>query len=296
MPLADEQGDDESALEVQGELESIAEVIDRVELLTLLAGEHDDRSCFFSIQAGAGGVDACDFAEMLLRMYAMYFDRAGFKAAEVDRRDAEEAGIHLAVFLMSMFKFGGLIRETLASSQAIDGWLLSGLRYGSLQLSLLPAVLFATMHITRRKEAVIAGALVGPVYLLPALLFFFAMLGHYPAILERPVPVNYILQVLDSRILQIAFQLVLIGTFIETGTGLIHAFNERIAGALHSIGKKLPGYFRPIFALGLVIVALLMSRFGLIDLIAIGYGTMTWVFIAIFIIPLLTVGLWKVVR
>ena len=71
--------------------------------------------------------------------------------------------VYLAVFLMSMFKFGGLIRETLASSQAIDGWLLSGLRYGSLQLSLLPAVLFATMHITRRKEAVIAGALVARV-------------------------------------------------------------------------------------------------------------------------------------
>jgi peptide chain release factor 2 len=49
--------------------------------------------CFFSIQAGAGGVDACDFAEMLLRMYVMFFERAGYKAEEVERNDGDEAGI-----------------------------------------------------------------------------------------------------------------------------------------------------------------------------------------------------------
>lgn len=93
LELADEAGDAESAAEVQSELETIAAKIDKVELMTLLSGPNDARPCFFSIQAGAGGVDACDFAEMLLRMYLMYFERNGFKAEEVDRNDGDEAGI-----------------------------------------------------------------------------------------------------------------------------------------------------------------------------------------------------------
>ncbi len=93
LELAAEQSDAAARAEVDRELEQLVQQTDQVELLMLLSGEHDAKNCFFSIQAGAGGVDACDFAEMLLRMYAMYFERTGFRAAEVDRRDGEEAGI-----------------------------------------------------------------------------------------------------------------------------------------------------------------------------------------------------------
>lgn len=91
LELSGEDGD--AAAELQTALGQLAEKTDQVELLTLLSGPNDARSCFFSIQSGAGGVDACDFAEMLLRMYLMYFERTGFRATEVDRRDGEEAGI-----------------------------------------------------------------------------------------------------------------------------------------------------------------------------------------------------------
>ena len=93
LELADEQNDDESRRELVRHLEQMREKLDRVELMTLLSGPHDALPCFFSIQAGAGGVDACDFAEMLLRMYLKYFDKAGYKVQEVDRQEADEAGI-----------------------------------------------------------------------------------------------------------------------------------------------------------------------------------------------------------
>ena len=94
LELAREAGDDEAtAAEVDRELVLLAEKTDKVELLALLGGKNDALPCFFSIQAGAGGVESCDFAEMLLRMYLMYFERAGYEALEVDRRDGEEAGI-----------------------------------------------------------------------------------------------------------------------------------------------------------------------------------------------------------
>jgi peptide chain release factor 2 len=93
IELAGEQNDDTAHAEVQRELAEISQKTEHVELLTLLSGPNDARDCFLSINAGAGGVDSCDFAAILLRMYLMYLENAGFKATEVDRRDGEEAGI-----------------------------------------------------------------------------------------------------------------------------------------------------------------------------------------------------------
>jgi len=93
LELCEEEGDEESRAELLRHLEQMRAQLDRVELMTLLSGKHDALPCFFSLQAGAGGVDACDFAEMLLRMYLKYFDKVGYKVQEVDRQEADEAGI-----------------------------------------------------------------------------------------------------------------------------------------------------------------------------------------------------------
>ena len=202
--------------------------------------------------------------------------------------------VYIAVFVLSLYAFGPHIREALADFPAEPGWFLTGTRYGALQLALVPAVLFATTHLTSRRDAVVAGVLAGPILMIPAVLFFTAMLGHFPDIVERPVPVNHILEQLGSPVLLWVFPVVLIGTFIETGTGMIHAFNERLASGLAALGRSLPRVARPAIAVGLILCALLLSRWGIIELIAVGYGAMTWVFIGIFVIPVLTIGAWKV--
>ena len=160
----------------------------------------------------------------------------------------------------------------------------------------MPAILFAAAHIETRRDAVTAGLLTGPLFLIPATLFFIAMVPRYPAIMERPVPVNYVLELLGQQWLQIAFLLMLVGTFVETGSGMIHAINERIAGALEVTGKTLSSRKRAMIAIGILLLALLLSRFGIIDLIAKGYGAMTWIFMLIFVLPLFTVGAWKVLK
>ena len=142
----------------------------------------------------------------------------------------------------------------------------------------------------------VAGLLTGPLFLIPAGLFLVAMVPHYPMIMERPVPVNFILDALNIRWLQFAFVLMLVGTFIETGSGMIHAINERIAGAMENAGRELSRGYRALIAVGLLIGAFLMSRFGIIDLIAVGYSVLAWVYIAILIIPLFTIGVWKVLN
>jgi uncharacterized membrane protein YkvI len=138
--------------------------------------------------------------------------------------------------------------------------------------------------------------LTGPLFIIPAVLFFIAMVPHYPEILDRPVPINYVLELLDLRWLQIAFVVMLVGTFIETGSGMIHAINERIAGVMETAGKSFSGRNRAFVAIGLLTGALLMSRFGIIDLIAKGYGALAWTYMIILVLPLFTIGIWKIVK
>ena len=122
------------------------------------------------------------------------------------------------------------------------------------------------------------------------------MVGHYPQVLAREVPANYMLELIGSRSFQIVFQVVLFGTLIETGTGLIHAVNERIASVFAERNRMMPTSLRPITATALLALAAAMARFGLTDLIAQGYGKLTWAFLFIFVIPILTWGVWMIWR
>lgn len=202
-------------------------------------------------------------------------------------------GAYLVLFIWSMARFGGQISAGIAGGEALTGWFSSGVRYAALLVALVPAMLFATRHIGRRREALWAGALAGPISMIPALLFFLALAGQYPGVLDRPVPANHMLEVLGSRPFQIVFQLILFGTLIETGAGLIHAFNERIDGVYRARGSSMPARWRPLIALFLLTTGYAMSRIGLVDLIGMGYNAMSFVFMAIVVVPLLTVGVYK---
>src|SRR5690554_2881020 len=96
--LANEEHSDEALQEVAEEVSQVISMIERLELSTMLNDEHDAGNCYFSIHAGAGGTESCDWVQMLYRMYTRYFERTGLKAAEVDRLDGEEAGIRSVTF------------------------------------------------------------------------------------------------------------------------------------------------------------------------------------------------------
>ncbi len=91
--LAVEEDSSDTLREVAAEAEKFTADLGRLELQTLLSGVHDDGDCHFSIHAGAGGTESCDWAQMLLRMYLRYFERSGYDPVEIDRLDGEEAGL-----------------------------------------------------------------------------------------------------------------------------------------------------------------------------------------------------------
>ncbi len=110
--LAAAEEDAETMAEVDRDADALAEAVDRLELATLLNGPHDRADCYFSIQAGAGGTDAQDWAEMLARMFLRYFERNGFDAEELERTDGEEAGIKsISLHVTGPYAYGYLSCE-----------------------------------------------------------------------------------------------------------------------------------------------------------------------------------------
>ena len=95
--LAEEEG--EPAL-VDDELSALEESIGSLEVQTMLSGEYDEREAVVNIRSGAGGVDAADWAEMLMRMYTRWAEKNGHKVEVYDISYAEEAGIKSATFVV----------------------------------------------------------------------------------------------------------------------------------------------------------------------------------------------------
>jgi peptide chain release factor 2 len=112
VELAVEGDDAESAQEARDELAALQKTIGELEVQTLLDGEYDARPAVVTIRAGAGGVDAADFAEMLMRMYLRWAEKHGYDATVMDTSYAEEAGIKSATFeIDAPYAFGTLSVE-----------------------------------------------------------------------------------------------------------------------------------------------------------------------------------------
>ncbi|MEJ1113826.1 peptide chain release factor 2 [Paenarthrobacter sp. CCNWLY172] len=112
VELGQDEGDEDSMAEAAKELASIRKALAELEITTLLAGEYDEREAVVTIRAGAGGVDAADFAEMLMRMYLRWAERHGYPTTVMDTSYAEEAGLKSATFeVKAPYAFGTLSVE-----------------------------------------------------------------------------------------------------------------------------------------------------------------------------------------
>jgi len=107
-----EHDDPDSLAEAQAEIAAVRADLESLEVRTLLNGEYDVRDAVVTIRAGAGGVDAADFAEMLLRMYLRWAERHGYPTTVLDTSYAEEAGLKSATFeVKAPYAYGNLSVE-----------------------------------------------------------------------------------------------------------------------------------------------------------------------------------------
>lgn len=113
LQLIEEQSDDEEARALLGKIREIEESIDQMEFGRMLGGEHDGSNAIVSINAGAGGTEAQDWVEMLLRMYLRWGEKRGFKTEIIDILAGEEAGLKNVTFTVTgPYAYGYLKAET----------------------------------------------------------------------------------------------------------------------------------------------------------------------------------------
>jgi peptide chain release factor 2 len=110
LDLAEEAVDEESAREAEGAVAGVRKALDDLEFRRMLSGELDGGGAIVQVTAGAGGVDASDWALMLLRMLIRYAERKGWKVDLVDETMAEEAGIKGATFTVAGEYAYGLLK------------------------------------------------------------------------------------------------------------------------------------------------------------------------------------------
>ncbi|MFC3051825.1 hypothetical protein [Kordiimonas pumila] len=200
------------------------------------------------------------------------------------------------LIFITVSRYGESIFAQFKPSPIEFSWFFSGAKYAALNAGIIPAALFCVVHLQSKKNALISGALSGPIIMAPALLLFLSLLSQYPLVMSEPIPTNTLLQVIDMPVFSVFFQILLIGTVINTGAAFIHGFNERVNQAFHHKKKPFTALHRSALSIGITIISVFAAeRVGLIDLVSKGYGAFTLVSLAVFIVPVLTVGAWRVV-
>jgi uncharacterized membrane protein YkvI len=207
-------------------------------------------------------------------------------------------GTYAVFLILSLLKFGGRIGTAFAADTPTTGWPLGGLTYAGYNIIGAIIILPVTRHLTSRKDAIIAGALAGPLAMAPAVLFFIVMAGFYPAIQQQVLPSDFLLGQLGLPAFRILFQVMIFAALLESGTGGVHAINERIAQAYRRGDERT--FTKPMrLAVTVAILAgsvFVADRVGLVSLIANGYRYLSYVLLAIYVAPLLTFGIWQLSR
>jgi uncharacterized membrane protein YkvI len=121
------------------------------------------------------------------------------------------------------------------------------------------------------------------------------MCAFVPAIAAEALPSDYLLARLDQPWFRYLFQAMIFAALLESGTGAVHAVNERISTVRQAHeGVPLGARARGACALALLVVCMLIAdRVGLVSLIANGYRALAYLLIAVYVVPLLTLGVWR---
>lgn len=209
-------------------------------------------------------------------------------------------GVYALFLVFALFSFGDRIAVNFAAPTqgATASWITGGITYAAYNVAGAVMILPVLRHMTSQRDAVVAGLAAGPLAMAPALLFFVCMVGFYPAIMAETLPSDFMLRALDLPAFHLLFQFMIFSALLESGTGAIHAINERVAKVWQArrgteLGSAPRGIIAGALLTGCIFVA---DRFGLVALIANGYRFLALLFLAVFVLPLLTLGLARVLR
>ena len=190
--------------------------------------------------------------------------------------------------------------ETSFETGPISAWtaVTLGIVYIGYNLVFAPA-LFTLRRQSTRKETFWSGMITGVLMTFPWFLTYFCLMGFYPdrEVLGATVPWLVMLERIGGKSLIVLFGVIVGWTLIETATGIIHAIVERLhAHAEQASRRKMTHLQDAMFATGMLVISVGLARIGIIDLIAKGYLAMSYGMIVVYIIPLMTIGVYRILN
>ncbi len=206
--------------------------------------------------------------------------------------------VYALFVVIGLALFGDAIATNIATPAPTTGWVMGGVAYAGYNLVAAAVVLPLTVHLTSRRDALIAGTIAGPLAMLPALGFFLCMLAFYPAIGSETLPSAFLLGQMNIPVFSIAFQAMIFAALLETGTGIVHAVNERVSGVWQAKrGVALGARARAVIALALLLGCVFVATsIGLVALIGSGYRLLAYAILAVFVLPVMTLGVARILR
>ncbi|MCB1748447.1 MAG: hypothetical protein H6977_00860 [Gammaproteobacteria bacterium] len=185
---------------------------------------------------------------------------------------------------------------TAASGNSLDG-AVGGLQFALYNSALVPVLVYCIADLEAVGAAALAGVLAGLAGALPALLLHLCFLARYPAVVEQPIPTGWLLGELGLGGALPLYHVVLFGTIVLTAVGILQGINERLDGWQRDRGRApLARGSHALVAGSLVVASLLLGQAGLVALVARGYGALSWAFLVVFTVPLLSRGILLVLR
>lgn len=215
----------------------------------------------------------------------------GFVAAGEKYILAYESVGTIILLLFFIFVFGRF-HESLNfklpdSSSLISSSIFSGLKYAAYNAVVFPAILFSMRNIDNRQESVIASVFLGIMGIIPIFVSIVLLSSGDADVQNAKVPLLTFLEGSQSKAFVTAFNFILIFTLIDTALGLIHAISHRYSKKAKSSSRG----FTVALTIFILLIAVALSHFGIVDLVAHGYGTASYALMVVFIGPLLIYSL-----
>ncbi len=176
----------------------------------------------------------------------------------------------------------------------------TGVVYVAYNLYAYPTSMFSLKRQKSRKESIVSGITAGFLMTIPWFLTYFALMCFYPnkEVLNATVPWLVMMTNINApAVIPVIFGIVMGWTLIETATGVIHALLGRINIEIKHKGKKeLSSIKQAVITVLILIAACIFSKFGIISLIEKGYSALSYVFMFLYLLPILTIGIYKILK
>jgi uncharacterized membrane protein YkvI len=203
----------------------------------------------------------------------------------------------LLVFCALIFRLDHqVILAQFQTGEVLSGWGVSGLKFAVYNMVSIPVLLYSITAIETRREALSAGAIAGFLAIIPALFFHITFLSRYPEVVSETLPTYWVLQDVGFPILTSVYVLILFGTIVQTGVGVLQGLNERLDASFYEYrGRKLGRGTHACIAVFTILASALLSKIGIITLVSRGYTFIAWSLFLVFVVPLLSIGIYKII-